>query len=348
MPAATSVGPVSPSLACAAMLRSILVGTGPYFSAASPDGNWLAIVLGMGSSNQVQLVNTRTNTLVHSYTVGNGVRQLAWTPDSTTILVCNSTDNTVSKITIATNTVSAPIAVGTDPYAVCITPDGTSAYVACYMSNTVTKITIATNATAAITTPQSVGANILATPDGTAIFLLSHGNYLMKIVVATSAVTAIALPNTPLGLGITSDGATVWITEGADFQPYTVATSTLGAAIPNGGDGETSGTFITADNAYVCCNDFTGSKFIIMKIAGSVVSPVNTGSLPNSAAISNAGLAYTANAGSGTVTVINIAAASVVRTLTVSTEPAYCAYDPATDRVYVSNTGSDTITAIAA
>jgi YVTN family beta-propeller protein len=82
------------------------------------------------NDNTVSVMDTSTNNVVATVSVGNNPVGLAVTPDGTAVYVANSGDNTVSVINSATNTVVATVPVGNQPYAVSVTQDGTSVDVA--------------------------------------------------------------------------------------------------------------------------------------------------------------------------------------------------------------------------
>ena len=112
----------------------------------------------------VSVINTSTNTLSTTITVGTSPFGVAMTPDGTKAYVTNYIDDTVSVINTATGLVSATITVGNDPAGVAITPNGAFAYVANGGDGTVSVINTATNAV--ITTiPLAVGSG----PQGVAI-----------------------------------------------------------------------------------------------------------------------------------------------------------------------------------
>ena len=73
----------------------------------------------------VSVIDTATNTVVATVTVGVGPVAVAVTPDGTHVYVTDARSNTVSVIRTATNTVVATVLVGTEPFGVAVTPDGT-------------------------------------------------------------------------------------------------------------------------------------------------------------------------------------------------------------------------------
>ena len=71
-------------------------------------------------SNTVSVINTSTNTVSATVTVGTGPIGVAINPAGTYVYVANNGGNTVSVINTSTNTVSATVTVGSVPYGVAI------------------------------------------------------------------------------------------------------------------------------------------------------------------------------------------------------------------------------------
>jgi YVTN family beta-propeller protein len=73
------------------------VGTQPYFGAASPNGAKVYVANSGGSS--VSVINTLTNAVDQTITVGTIPEGVGITPDGTKVCVNNYTSATVSVIT---------------------------------------------------------------------------------------------------------------------------------------------------------------------------------------------------------------------------------------------------------
>lgn len=74
-----------------------------------------AYVANNGSPYGVSVIDTATNAVIKTITVGNNPRYIAITPDGTKAYVANENSNSVSVINIATNDVITTIPVGNDP-----------------------------------------------------------------------------------------------------------------------------------------------------------------------------------------------------------------------------------------
>ena len=80
-----------------------------------------------GQLGHASVIDTSTNQVVDTVTVGSEPRGVAITPDGAFAYVVNQATldgNTVSVIQTSTDSVIATVAVGTNPAQVAITPDG--------------------------------------------------------------------------------------------------------------------------------------------------------------------------------------------------------------------------------
>ena len=142
-------------------------------------------------SNNVSVINTLTNLVVATITVGSGPIGVAITPDGSHVYVTNYGAGTVSVITVATNVVAATVTVGTNPFGVAITPNGASAYVANQGAGTVSVITVATNVVAATVTVGTSPYGVAITPNGAYAYVANlNANTVSVITVATNVVAA--------------------------------------------------------------------------------------------------------------------------------------------------------------
>src|SRR5271157_1946700 len=91
-------------------------------------GTPFAYITNSGSNN-VSVIDTATNTVTATVSVGYNPIGVAVIPDGTKIYVINYGSNNISIIDIATNNVTATVNVGNDPWGVAVTPDGTKVYV---------------------------------------------------------------------------------------------------------------------------------------------------------------------------------------------------------------------------
>jgi YVTN family beta-propeller protein len=88
----------------------------------------------------VSVIDTGTNSVTATLTVGSGPRGVAITPDGSTAYVANGGGETVSVIDTGTNSVTATLTVGSNPTGVAFTPNSATAYVSNYTSGSVSAI----------------------------------------------------------------------------------------------------------------------------------------------------------------------------------------------------------------
>jgi len=89
-------------------------GFAPEGVCVSPDGS--KVYVANYDSSKVSVINTVTNTVSATITVGQTPIGISVSPDGSKVYVANTGDGTVSVINAATNTVSATITVGNHPY----------------------------------------------------------------------------------------------------------------------------------------------------------------------------------------------------------------------------------------
>jgi YVTN family beta-propeller protein len=188
----------------------------PTIPAVTPNG--ARVYVTNSFHNTVTVIDTLTNTVIDTITVGQSPSGIAITPDGTRAYVA-SRNRTISVIDTSTNTVIATIAANGDPLAVAITPDGTRAYV----SNTTGSVSVVDTGTNTIITnilildfPFGVPAGSLTgmviTPDGTRVYVASYS--FGKVYVISTLFNAVlkAIPTDfgSLSIAISPNGARVY------------------------------------------------------------------------------------------------------------------------------------------
>jgi len=272
---------------------------------------------GVGS---VSLIDTSTDTVSYTLTLGNLPDGVAVTPDGTKAYVVNNFDGTVSVIDLTASPPAVktgtgyPIAVGTTPYGIAITPDGTKAYVANINSPSVSVINTS-NDTVSGTIPFASGATptgVALTPDGTKAYVTNNNDASVTVINTfnDTVLATVAVGSGPFGIAITPDGTKAYV-------------------VNNG-----SGTVTVIDVA--TNTPKSGANY-----------PISVGSDPYGIGITPDGTtAYVTNYGSGNVTVIDTSTDIVSTTLTVGAHPIGVAVTPDGVTAYVANEGSNTVSPI--
>jgi len=102
------------------MLKTIEIGkpgiVKPMCVILSPDSSRLYVSTGRGQ--QVFTIDTRTNKVLGSVTVGKRPWGIALSPDGKTLYSANGPSNNVSVVDLATNTVAATVKAGTGPWGI--------------------------------------------------------------------------------------------------------------------------------------------------------------------------------------------------------------------------------------
>src|SRR5216684_599022 len=163
-------------------------------------------------SNSVSVIDTTSNTVVATVSVGGSPLEVAITPDGTRVYVTNANDNTLSVIDTASNTVVATVGVGAGPTAVAITPDGTRVYVT---TGDAVSVIDATSNTVVATVGVS-GLGVAITPDGTRAYVATFGPVSVIDTATNTVVATVVLgedyQNSPIGVAITPDGTRAYFT----------------------------------------------------------------------------------------------------------------------------------------
>jgi YVTN family beta-propeller protein len=198
--------------------------------------------LGFGTSVVPVNVTSGSASLGTPIHVGTYPDAVAVSPDHKLALVTNFTSDNVTPINLATGKALAPIPAGAGPAGVAITPDGTKAYVTDdgslnSLGDKVTPIDLKTMKPLA---PITVGAGpqgIAITPDGSKAFVADAGSIIAgqpgkighqvtPIDLATGkALAPIEVGNGPIGIAITPDGSTAFVTNlnSESLSPINVA-----------------------------------------------------------------------------------------------------------------------------
>lgn len=201
----------------------------------------LAYVTNLGNpdapGNTVSVIETATDTVIATITVGNIPIGIAITPNGKRVYVVNTLDNNVSVIDTAINKVIDTISVGNEPLLVEITPNGARAYVGNAGDNTISVIdTKSDMVTETITegvgdfpfgiaignTPVGIRAYVANTIDGTvSVIDVDSNSPTFNTVIGT-----ITVGNIPIEVAITPDGTSVYVTNAVDDSVSVIDTAT--------------------------------------------------------------------------------------------------------------------------
>jgi YVTN family beta-propeller protein len=263
------------------------------------------------SDNTVSVIDTNTDLVIKTVSVGTGPWGVAVNQAGTFVYVSNNTSNNVSVISTSTNAVTATIPVGAEPYGVAFSLDGKTAYVANHGSNTVSVINTGTKTVKATITVGTNPFGTAVTPTGTFVYVTNSGSGSVSVIstLTDKVVATITGLNSPTSVVISPDGSTAYV--------------------PNKGSNTVS-VIRTADN--------------------SIVNTISLSTDPYRAAVSPDGRwVYVALYGGGTgdsVALIDTSTQTIVKTVVVGTAPTDVAFSGDSSGAGVINSGSNNVSVI--
>jgi YVTN family beta-propeller protein len=278
--------------------------------------------------NTVSIIDTATNTVTATVSVGSNPVGVAVTPDGTRVYVTNRNGNSVSVINTATNTVIATVSVGSGPEGVAVTPDGSTVYVTNPNYATVSVINTTTNTVIATVSGLALYPEGLAvSSDGTKVYVASEiGGHVYVIDTATNALNAttstINVGSQPFGVAAASDGK-VYVTNnnGNSVSVIDTATNTVTATVPVGAGPWGVAVNKAGTKVYVT-NQQDQTVSVIDTATNTVIATVNGILSPYGVSVTPDGSkAYAANSAQAKVYVIDTATNTVTTTVQVGTSP---------------------------
>ncbi|MFI8522445.1 YncE family protein [Streptomyces sp. NPDC085481] len=268
------------------------------------------------------------------------------------VFVTNSGANTVSVINSSTNTVSATITVGLHPEGVATDPQ----FGFCVANAGNSTVSLVDRFNAVVATVGVEGP--FNPPPGTMRVAVDH--LLSRAYVThrgSNRVAIIHIGNEPppfhdfidvpgpLGVAVDPASHRVYVTQPGLNKVSVIDPGTHGvlATIPVGQ--HPAGITVDAPRrrAYVADSGF--STVSVIDIATGGVSDITVAPGPNDVTVDSQGNAYVTQSG-GTVSVIDATSHTVSATIPVGARPQGLAFEPHSGRVYVANSGDNTVSAI--
>jgi YVTN family beta-propeller protein len=275
----------------------------PLVASAAP----FAYITNYGSNN-VSVIDTSSNTVTATVTVGTNPYGVAVNPAGTRVYVVNRDSNNVSVIDTSSNTVTATVTVGTNPSGVAVNPAGTRVYVSNLASNSVSVIDTSSNTVTATVTVGTNPYSVAVNPAGTRVYVSNRdSNNVSVIDTSSNTVTAtVTVGTSPYGVAVNPAGTRVYVSNYASNNVSVIDTS-----------------------------------------SNTVTATVTVGTSPRGVAVNPAGTrVYVSNYGSNNVSVIDTSSNTVTATVTVGTNPFGVAVNPAGTHVYASNYASNNVSVI--
>ena len=284
------------------------------------------------SSNNVSVIDTATDAVIATVSVGYGPYGVAVSPDATRVYVANYAGSSVSVIDTVTNTVIATVPIATRPYGLAVSPDGSRVYVVAYYTNNVSVIDAATNTVSAVIPVGQRPHGIVVSRDGKRVYVANYATNDISVIDASlnSVVATIALPanSNPFGLAQTLDSSKLYVTGWSSNAIYVVdtASSMVTATIPVGI--RPVSVAVTPDASRVYVSNYSGSATTTVSVidasTDTVVTdiPLPTGVAPSGVSVHPDGSrVYVASYSTGVVYVIDPATNTIIQTVTVGARP---------------------------
>jgi gliding motility-associated-like protein len=306
-------------------------------------------------SNYLSVINTATQTVVGTITVGIDPFGIVVSPDGTRVYITNG-EGTVSVIDPVTNQVINTINVGGTPTSIAISPDGKSIYVAYNGLNSISVISTATNAISATIdlTGYMIG-EVSVSQDGKWIYATApNQNTLLIINAATNAIASKIGINGVTYVAASPTGNRVYLTSSANTSLSVInsLTNALTASITL--PGNATGMAVSPDGSRVYVTNLnTNQVFVVNTLTDAVVTTITVAS-PGGISVSPDGTSvYVTNENNNTVSIINAATNTIANTINVGPNPVAvgnfitpgtgCTGDPTTFTIKVNPTPQGTI-----
>ena len=317
---------------------------------------------------QKNVIPNQTGLTVGTYPVGVAVN-----PVTSKIYVTNEFSDTVSVISGTGNTVESSIRVGHFPYGVAINPFNSRIYVTNRGSNTVSVIDGSTNTKLDNITVQQSPVGIAIDPAADWIYVTNiNSNTVSVIDGITNEITAnITTNNTPYGIALNPITKRVYVTNtGSDTVSVIDEMTNKIIGTINVGKNPVGIAVNPATNTIFVTNYSSSTVSIIDGNKSEVIGTINVGKNPVGIAVNPiTNKVYATSIQSHTVSVINPSKGKVIDTIAVnpSLSGSYRIHDPilsmpliakfpliaslvavndVSNTVYVTNTGSDTVSVI--
>jgi YVTN family beta-propeller protein len=167
-------------------------------------------------------IDTTTLKIDQVIPVGAVPKNVAVTPDDSTVLVTNSCSSTMSVVNVKTARLATTIRVGANPRGIAISPDSATAFVAVMGGERVARIDLSSKRVSTLAQTPGGPRHILISPDGRFLYVTSsRSDSVSKIDAATGRVLrTVPTGDEPRSMAISGDGLAVYV---LDYRSSTVS-----------------------------------------------------------------------------------------------------------------------------
>jgi YVTN family beta-propeller protein len=204
--------------------RNNVTGFGAnLYITVSPDGT--KGYVSNRNTNQIQVFNTQTNTIIAAISGLSDPRGIVASPDGQFVYVANYGASTISKIATSSNSIVATISVSSSPQGLAISNDGSKVLVASYGTNNINVISTANNTVTTIPIGRT-SWSIAVSPDGNTAYSANVSNSSITIInLVTNAVSYVSVGVNPYEVGISRDGTLVFASNYSSNSISVISTS---------------------------------------------------------------------------------------------------------------------------
>ncbi|SFC28885.1 Por secretion system C-terminal sorting domain-containing protein [Flexibacter flexilis DSM 6793] len=303
-------------------------GTQSYSLTVSANPNAVYAYVPNGFANTVSVINTSTNAVTATISVGSTPLGVAVNPAGTRAYISNQNSNSLSVINTSTNTVMATVTVGSTPQNVVVSPDGNKVYVVNYSSGTISVINATTNT---VTATISVTANpngIAVSADGSKVYVSHIFNDIISVIntaTNTVAATFASSGTRPYGMAVNPTGTRLYVANvfSNTVSVFNTSNNSLITNISVGVNPQFVAVSRDGNSVYVT-NSTDNTLSVINANTNTVVSTVSTGVLPQGVSITPNGakvLVACADMNTSAVQVLSTATNTTITNVAVGTAP---------------------------
>lgn len=268
------------------MLLSSFIAISSFASTAQA-----SIYVSNSDDDTVSVINSETNTVTTTVTVGTQPESLQASPNRNFVYVVNAGSNNISVIDTSNNTVSTTITVGSNPAGIAVSPDSEFVYVSNRNDNTVSIIETETHTVTSTINVGTTPRGLAISPDGTTLYVANTGDDSISAVNLTTDIAetiALADGSFPINLTVSHDGTVLYVSNflGASISVIDTTNSIVLNSIQVGF--EPYGVILTEDDSILyVLNAGDDNIDIISTETLTITSTATTGNFPRQAVLNN-------------------------------------------------------------
>ena len=210
-------------------------------------------------SGSISVINTATNTVTATITVGGLADFVAFSPDGSRAYVTHYAGNYVTVIDTASDTVVTNITAGAGTYSVAVSPNGSRAYVTNEFAGTVSVIDTNTNSVIDTITVGSSPTVVAASPDGTHVYVSNNSSGTVSVIdTASNSVRLLSMSEAALTASSLVRTVPSYVATGSAVSIVDTSSNSVTNTLNFGS--ETLGLAISPDGKHLYVSDLYGGS----------------------------------------------------------------------------------------